>query len=171
MKTIGYMAMSVNGMIATGTEETPWSDTIWRVYVDTVAEFGNIVVGRRTYEFMRDGGDFDSFKTQPETVVITAGEHGVLSAHSRKKSPAEALKHLEDKGFERVLVGGGAQTITSFLREGRLDELWLDVEPVLIGGGINLLSEELQIRLSFTDTISLGGGVIRLRYAVAGEQS
>jgi dihydrofolate reductase len=41
-----------------------------------------------------------------------------------------------------MLIVGGAQIATSFLRDGLIDELWLTIEPKIFGKGANFVIEE-----------------------------
>jgi dihydrofolate reductase len=47
-----------------------------------------------------------------------------------------------------MLVAGGAQIATSFLKEELIDELWLTIEPKIFGSGKNFVADEkLNIKL------------------------
>ena len=165
MKVILYMAMSVDGYIATKSDEAPWSDTVWQQYLKTVNEFGNIIVGKRTYDIMLDSGDFDDFDKRPKTIVLTSGGES-LNEDETAGNPNKAIKKLENAGFERVLVGGGSKTAKSFLEAGLVDEVQIDVEPVMLGTGIPLLNESNEVKLKLSKTDQLGEGVVHLEYEV-----
>jgi riboflavin-specific deaminase-like protein len=48
-------------------------------------------------------------------------------------SLVEALKVLHDWGVRRLLVEGGAQVLTAFVRERLVDDVVLEIVPVLLG--------------------------------------
>lgn len=50
--------------------------------------------------------------------------------------PAAVLALLHERGLRRVLVEGGGKVVSSFLRAGLLDRLFLTSAPVLIGDGV-----------------------------------
>jgi diaminohydroxyphosphoribosylaminopyrimidine deaminase/5-amino-6-(5-phosphoribosylamino)uracil reductase len=52
-----------------------------------------------------------------------------------KFDPAELLRALNGLGFQKILVEGGAATVSAFLASGLLDRLHLIVAPLIIGGG------------------------------------
>ncbi len=164
MKTIAYLITSLNGMIATQDDSTPWSDTSWKNYLELVNEIGCLLVGYRTYQIMKREGDFESFAKPPVTVVITQNPDlpkGVQSA----KSVAEAVELVKQQGFERALVGGGSQTVTTFIQEGLLNELWLDIEPKLIGHGINLIKDvNLDKDLELMEVKQLDEDIVHVKY-------
>ena len=64
MKVILYMAMTANGMIARENDEAPWSKVVWREYYKFIKQNKNIIVGRRTYELMKNANEFEKLGNQ-----------------------------------------------------------------------------------------------------------
>jgi riboflavin-specific deaminase-like protein len=56
-------------------------------------------------------------------------------SHSRHIAPAAILAALAERGFRRILVEGGADTISRFLAAGCLDRLHVVIAPIIIGAG------------------------------------
>ena len=164
MKIILYMAMSVDGYIADASDDAPWSDTIWNKYLETVEEYGNIVVGRRTYEIMESAGDFNEFKKKPFTVVLstTLSGEGIAVAGD----PQQAQELVNSKGLETMLIGGGGKTGAAFLDAGLVDEVRIDIEPVLLGDGIPLLEAAKNVKLNTKAVEQLAEGVVHIEYEV-----
>lgn len=50
-------------------------------------------------------------------------------------APGEIVAALAARGFRRILVEGGAETLARFLNAGMIDELHLMVAPVVLGSG------------------------------------
>jgi riboflavin-specific deaminase-like protein len=50
-------------------------------------------------------------------------------------APAAILAGLRHKGFRRILIEGGARTVSEFLAAGCLDRLHVMVAPMLVGAG------------------------------------
>lgn len=50
--------------------------------------------------------------------------------------PAAILGALFERGLRRILIEGGAQTVSSFLSAGCLDRLHVVVAPMILGSGI-----------------------------------
>jgi diaminohydroxyphosphoribosylaminopyrimidine deaminase/5-amino-6-(5-phosphoribosylamino)uracil reductase len=81
----------------------------------------------------------------PRRVIVTADaapaaappgvETVVLPRTGGRIEPAAILAALAGLGFRRVLIEGGAQTVSHFLIAGCLDRLHVVVAPVIIGGG------------------------------------
>jgi 3,4-dihydroxy 2-butanone 4-phosphate synthase/GTP cyclohydrolase II len=62
--------------------------------------------------------------------VVPAG------ALERSRVVTTVLRALSDRGLDRVLVEGGATTVSAFLAAGALDRLWVTTAPVLVGDGV-----------------------------------
>lgn len=77
------------------------------------------------------------------TLVITACETRWpaaveilrLPAPDRQIAPAAILAALRARGLSRILVEGGARTVSGFIDAGCIDRLHLMVSPVIIGSG------------------------------------
>jgi dihydrofolate reductase len=156
-KVIVGMTTSLDGFVA------DQSGSAARLYPDLAAlrstaymraaieETGAVLMGKRTFEM----GDPDSFvgnyefqvpifvlTHEPPRVAPKQDEHlsftfvtdGVESAIAQATAAAEAGG--EDKA---VQVVGGASVAQQLFRAGLVDELRVDVMPVLLGGGLRFL--------------------------------
>jgi diaminohydroxyphosphoribosylaminopyrimidine deaminase/5-amino-6-(5-phosphoribosylamino)uracil reductase len=72
--------------------------------------------------------------------ACSGGPDGVetiaLPAVAGRLAPAAILDALATRGLSRVLIEGGAQTVSCFLSAGCLDRLHVVVAPVILGSGI-----------------------------------
>ncbi|MFA4819558.1 MAG: dihydrofolate reductase family protein [Candidatus Aenigmatarchaeota archaeon] len=168
MKVILYMAMTVNGMIAKENDETPWSNAEWKNYAKKVKECGALIVGRRTYEIMKKSNELKKIGN-PFTVVVTSVEKEDNKSFVFVRSPKDALEIMKKKRFHKVLLGGGSMINASFMKAGLVDEIYLDVEPVVFGRGIKLFSEEdFEAKLKLIGTKKISKNEIQLHYKVIG---
>ena len=81
----------------------------------------------------------------PEVIIITRndmdhplrGQVKILSLEHEggRISPASMIKCLADNGMSRLLVEGGARTVSVFLNNDALDRLHLIVAPLILGSG------------------------------------
>ncbi len=83
-----------------------------------------------------------------------------------------ALEELWKRGIKSVLVEGGGTIIHAFLKERLVDELWVFIGPLIIGGGAPTLAEgegaadeRDVIRLKLLEHRPLGDGLL-LKYGV-----
>ena len=66
-----------------------------------------------------------------------------------------------------TLVGGGGQADTAALESGLLEEIFIDVEPLVFGRGIPLFApSDSDLKLKFLDTKKVGESGIQLHYQV-----
>jgi len=65
--------------------------------------------------------------------------HGVelagLPANEGRIAPGDILATLAARGFRRILIEGGAVTVSRFLAAGCLDRLHVVIAPIIIGAG------------------------------------
>ena len=81
----------------------------------------------------------------PEVIIITRNDmdhpmHGrakilSLDHENGRISPASMIKCLADNGMGRLLIEGGARTVSGFLNNDALDRLHLIVAPLILGSG------------------------------------
>jgi riboflavin-specific deaminase-like protein len=63
-----------------------------------------------------------------------------LAASNGEIPPAVILGALAERGFRRILVEGGANTVSRFLAAGTLDRLHVMIAPMIIGAGPSSVS-------------------------------
>lgn len=153
-----YNAISVDGFIAGDHDETPWSDEEWVAFREFVKTCDVCLLGRRTYEIMRDGGEFVE---GPEYIVVTS-DHTVDTGRYKKL----AIRSADDlPKVEKIGLIGGGELNGSLVELGVIDEVILDVEPVLLGSGKRLFgSHRAQSRLDLLSSRKIGAGTIQNHY-------
>jgi len=154
---IAGMTMSLDGFV------TDPSGSVDRLYTDLAAlqgtaymnalieETGAVLMGRRAFEMADDPdwfvGNYEfqvpifvlthepprAAPKQDEHLTFTFVTDGVESAVSQAKAAA---------GDKAVTVVGGVDVIRQLLHTGLVDELRMDVMPVLLGGGLESLRLE-----------------------------
>ncbi len=163
------MAISANGLIAKNDDNTDWiSDVEWKSYVEACQKAKAMIIGRRTYEILTKQAGFEELDGV-KIVAVTQQENLELvdDIHQTANSPHDALVCLE--GFEEVVIAGGAKLNQSFLQENLVDEIYLDVEPVILSEGIPLLApgdKSLDVSLEFLGQRMIGTQVVQLHYKV-----
>ncbi len=168
MKVTLYMAITANGIIAKNDDSADFlTKEESASYVKTVISAGALVIGRRTYEILSEQPEFQEFlKAGVKMVAVSTQEFKVLdSKHAVAKSPKEALETLKDR--EEVVLAGGSILNAEFMKEGLVDELYLDIEPAIVGKGIPLFqSQEFDAALQLIDTKKISDNEIQLHYKV-----
>ncbi len=62
-------------------------------------------------------------------------EYVALAKHEGQLAPSMVLTELAARGFRRILIEGGADTISRFAHAGCLDRLHVVVAPIILGAG------------------------------------
>jgi dihydrofolate reductase len=170
-----HVVMSLDGFIAAPGDDMRWifelagpSDTV----DDVVANTGAIIMGRRTYEVEdRDrpgiyGGAWNGPffvltheppATVPDWMTGTFVDEGIEDAVARAKTAA---------GQRNVGILG-ASVAQQCLHAGALDEILVQVAPVLLGDGVRLFDHpgSQQIKLDRTN-VAESGQLTDLRFRV-----
>jgi dihydrofolate reductase len=167
MRVILYMAPTVNGFIAKQNDDTSFvTERDWKSFLAMVKKLGHVVIGRRTYEVTSP----DEFVKSSLYVVMTHKKS--LKKNTPKviftdKSPRKILKMLNDMGFGKILIAGGGNLNSAFMKEKLIDEFYLDIEPTVLGKGIKLFAEEdFEAKLKLIGTKKISPNEIQLHYKV-----
>lgn len=167
MKTILYLGQTINGYIANENDSTPWSKEEFTAFHSAITGAKNIIVGRRTYQIMKK---YDEFKKcgNPFIVIVTKSSKFRSTGKSAvANSPSGAIKILKSKGFKVAFMSGGSKVATSFMQQGLINEIWIDIEPLIFGNGIPLFQiSKLNVKLRMTGTKKISKNTIQLRYKV-----
>jgi len=169
MKTILYMGISANGYIAKADGNSEWtSDENLKGFYEHSKSAGNIIMGKNTYLIASQYGYFpfpDSLNIiiSNEKIENTWGNNVIVT----NGSPREILSILEKKGFTEAFLAGGGKLNTSFVKEKLIDEIYVDVEPVMFGQGIKIFADaDFEFWLELLDFKKLNTNTVQLHYKV-----
>lgn len=169
MKVILYMGISINGYIAKENGDSEWtSDEDLKGFYNQSKSAGNIIMGRNTYLAASKSGYFPF----PDALNIVITHQNIENKWGDKvlitdKSPKEIIKELEQKGFKNAFLAGGGQVNTSFIKENLIDEIYLDVEPLLLGKGIKLFADgDFEFDLELIEIKKLNSDTVQLHYKI-----
>lgn len=168
MKVILDMAITANGLIAGEGDDVDWvSEESWKIYLKTVKKTKCAIIGRRTYEIMPPEEFVKSClyviythrkapkKPKTDNIIFTG------------KSPKKLLKEFKNKKIKEIRVFGGSQICALFMRERLIDEIYLAVEPVVLGKGIPLFApNDFKFDLELLSVKKLSPQTIQLHYKV-----
>ncbi len=166
MKTILYMSITANGLIAKENDDTSWvSPTEWKSFCRMVQKAGNMIIGRKTYEVMIKNNEFK--RLGDVKAVVISRTLKIDQGRAVVKSPGEALTFLQQQGFSTALVCGGGKLNSSFMKEKLIDEIYLDLEPIILGKGINLVNDvEFEAKLQLIGIKKMSRDEVQLHYRV-----
>ena len=150
-RVICRMSVSLDGYIEGPNREIDWHlvDEEVNSYVVEMLEATDVLImGRKTYELMAgywptaDGNDisvkaFKDLMNGKPKLVFSRTLKTVEWQRSRLAvgTISEEVMRLKQTSGDGLICVGGSDLAASFLYEGLLDELWVLLTPVLIGGG------------------------------------
>ncbi len=166
---VAYLAVSVDGYIATKSGSVSWlddvqtdGDTGFEAFFNTV---DTVVMGRTTYDWIAENAKEYPYK-EKHSIVVTHrhvdDENNVMVTKNIEKTAAQ----LKEQPGKNIWVVGGGKLISYMLRQGLIDRLRLTVAPVLLGSGIPLFTNgDKTIPLTLEKTTRYGE-FIELDYSV-----
>ena len=172
MKTILYMAITANGYIAKENDDTSWvSEVEWAGFSGMIKKYGNMIIGKRTYEAMVKNDEFNKSNLNKIKTVVLTNDSSLKIENPNfiftVKSPQDALNILKEQGFETIMVCGGGGANSSFIKENLIDEIYLDIEPIIFGRGIKVFAEiDFESKLKLLETKRISDNEIQLHYKV-----
>jgi dihydrofolate reductase len=153
MKTILIFVTTLDGKITRWGNPIirSWSSATDQAYFDAIwSNHRVIIMGRGTYSpgpVKPDSKHLYVVLTRQPQEYKNYEVPGRLEFTS--DTPSMLLERIKKTGEEAVLIVGGAQIATSFLKAQLIDELWLTIEPRIFGtGGGFVTEEELDIKLN-----------------------
>ena len=169
MKIILYMGISVNGYIAREDGDSEWTseEDLNGFYVHS-KKAGNIIMGRNTYLAALKSGYFPF----PDALNIVLSNQKIENKWGdnvfiTNKSPKEVIEILEQKKFITAFLAGGGKLNSSFVKENLIDEIYIDVEPLIIGRGIKIFADaDFELELKLLEVKKLNPNTVQLHYKV-----
>jgi dihydrofolate reductase len=160
-KTILYMAMSVDGLIAGNDDEIPLSDDEWAAYDAFIRSCDAVIVGRRTYEIMRDKDELASgvnYLVATQSAQADTGRFKKIAIADKKDLPVVPAK---------LGVIGGGELNGRLAKLGVIDEIILDTEAIILGDGKSLFgSHDTQLKLELLSSCRVGPSTVQNHYRV-----
>jgi len=145
---------------------------------EAIRTTGAVVMGRHAYDMAN--GDFTGYEFQVPIFVLThrvpakvaKGENENFKFNFIKDGIESAIEKARAAAVEKdVTVVGGADIFQQCLNKGLVDEIQIDIAPLLLGDGLRLFEHinAEAIELENRGVIESSAGVTHLRYSVVKE--
>lgn len=140
-KFIAIAAITLDGKIAKDSQHlsTEWtSDEDKIAFRKLLKECDVVLIGKKTYETAKEP------LSKRNCIVLTRSVDGIKQESDNfvflNAEKTDLKKFIEEKNYKRVAILGGSQVYSFCLENNLLDELYLTVEPIVFGKGIDLFS-------------------------------
>lgn len=145
-----------------------WSKDAEKVMKDYWETIDTIVMGRRTYEIAAGnggGGGHAGIKTYVCSRTIKKPNTKKVTFVS--EDAVDLVRRLKEEDGKDICVMGGGVLAKSLFEADLIDQIGINVHPVLLGSGIPLFHEmSRQINLELKECRQLAKGCVMLTYSV-----
>lgn len=134
-------AMSLDGFIAGPNGEFDWIVMDPDLdFAAMMARFDTFLIGRKTFEVMRQAGDAAPPAPGIQNIVCSRTLRPEDCPGATLSDDAErAVRDLRKKPGKDIALFGGGELFRSLLAANLVDEVAVSVVPILLGGGIPFL--------------------------------
>jgi dihydrofolate reductase len=164
------VACSLDGFIARRDHDVDWllwDDEVGAISADFWKSIDTVVMGRLTYEVAAQKGvtSYPGVKNYVVSRTLTRSPDPEVELIGT--DPGDFFRRLKREQGSGICVMGGGMLARSLFEAEVIDEVGLNVHPVLLGAGIPLFHPmSRQIDLELLECRRLGNGCTLLRYTV-----
>ena len=137
-KYIAIAAVTIDGKIAKhSSHETDWTSREDKDFLHAkLDECDLVIVGRKTYDLARKPLGIRNCLVFTREVK----DEKVTGSKLTYCNPAafDFQMYVQKKGYKKIAILGGKEIYSYFLAHDLLDEMYLTVEPIIFGSGLNL---------------------------------
>ncbi|SES12163.1 dihydrofolate reductase family protein [Salipaludibacillus aurantiacus] len=170
-KLVLFIAMSLDGYIATKDESLDWlfnsegeGDNGYSEFYDTV---DTVLIGKKTYDWImkHETGNFP-YNNKDCYVFTRSPIEDTGDVSFINEDIVSFTNQLKNQEGKNIWIVGGGELLQSFVEEKLVDEIILTVAPTVIGNGIPLFKEgDYQLDLSLKGTRNFNQ-FVELHYTV-----
>ncbi|RRK11369.1 dihydrofolate reductase [Lactiplantibacillus garii] len=143
-----YGAISIDGYLATKDNRLDWLFKTSGANEAPTKEFmqqvDTAIMGRHTYEYtMAQTTDqlINPFNPATQNIVMTSKPHaGDVHTQFTNASVTELVRELREKDGGNIWIVGGTGVLMPLLAANLVDELFIQIAPVVLGNGLPLFT-------------------------------
>jgi dihydrofolate reductase len=176
MRKVTYgAAVSLDGYITGPDNAIDWlhfSKDVTTLMGEYFKQVDTMLLGRKTYsaaEAMGGGGDDSGQFAGVETYVFsrTLKKLSNPGAHLVSDDAGAFVREMKRKKGKEICVMGGGELARSLFEAGVIDEVGLNIHPVLLGGGVPMFPPSAtRVSLELLESRSIDGGCVYVTYRV-----
>ena len=165
---VAYLAATIDGYIAGPHDDVDWLpelDGDATGFHDFFRHVGAVAMGRRTYEWISEHGDWP-YGDAPAYVLSRTLPEGQAEHATITPGPVSDLGTVLRDGSGTAWLVGGGQVFASFAAAELIDLWIITVVPVMLGAGVPLFPSgaDAYTRLELTETRTLPSDCVQLHY-------
>jgi dihydrofolate reductase len=180
--TLG-LANSLDNYIARkdgGSDWLTWDNEVAKMSAKFMKTVDAILIGRKTYDVMLAAGENSypgatNYVFSRSKIGLSQFNRRMASGKAGAKRPkiefisedaAAFVRKLKDRKGKGIVVFGGGELARSLFAADLIDEIVLNIQPVLLGSGIPLfhpMKEQINLKLLRSQQLKNGGIVLTYR--------
>jgi dihydrofolate reductase len=151
-----------------------WHDDIGVAFFQAMQNVDAFLLGRRTYETharvfepMAPGDPFGDLMNAPKKYVVSRTMTKPIWRNTTiiRDNPVEAVRSLKDQPGKDIMSDGSSQLIPVLLQHDLIDQLYLTLYPLTLGGGKRIFPAGVDQKFRLLSAKPYPTGVIGLHYA------
>jgi dihydrofolate reductase len=171
MRTVTYGGATSLDMFIAGPNESVdwlhWSDDVQQIMADYWATIDTLLMGRKTYEFGLKSGGGGGELPGVASYVFSRTLKEAKGAAVVSEDAGGFVRALKAKPGKGIMVMGGGELARSLFEADVIDEVGVNIHPVLLGGGVPLVPGLARpVNLELISTKPIQGGCVYALYRV-----
>jgi dihydrofolate reductase len=127
-----------------------------------------VLMGRKTWEFAAKaggsaGGETSGVRTYVFSRTMAAAPPGATLV---RDDAGAFVRDLKRKDGKEICVMGGGELAQSLFAAGVIDEVGLNIHPILLGSGVPFFRDAGRIRLKLLENRTIDGGCVLATFKV-----
>jgi dihydrofolate reductase len=171
MRKVTWGAAVSLDLYITGPDESMdwlrWSEDAKAISATSWKGVDAILMGRKTYEFaVKSGGGGAAGASKITTYVFSSTmAEAPAGAELVKEDAADFVARLKAGEGGDIIVLGGGELASALIEAGLVDEIGLNVHPILLGDGIPFFrTMARRVELSVVEARAISEDCVLLRY-------
>ncbi len=151
-----------------------WHDDIGVAFFQAMQNVDAFLLGRRTYvthaeafEPMKPGDPFGDLMNAPKKYVVSRTLKTPIWRDTTiiRDNPIDAVRSLKAQPGKDIMIDGSTKLVPVLLEHDLIDQLYLTLYPLTLGGGKRILPPGLHRKFRLLSAKPYPTGVIGLHYA------
>ena len=169
-KVIYGVACSLDGLIAGPDDALDWlhfSKDVEAVMTERWATADTLLFGRKTWEYAASQGGFGGRGLKSYVFSRTLATLSMPGFELVIQDAGGFVREMKTRPGGDILVMSGGNFARSLFQAGVIDEVELNIHPVLLGSGTPAFSDAgTRINLELTESRTMDGGCVLVGYRV-----
>ena len=145
-KVVLYIATSLDGYIAKPNDDLSFLSIVEQEgedygYADFIEKVDTIILGRKTYDWIMAHVPEYSHPDRNTFVITRKARPDIGNTRFYTGNLRDLVLQLKGEQGKNIFIDGGAEVVNELLKENLIDEFFISIIPILVGGGTKLFND------------------------------